>query len=215
VGPAATNTVDKDYFYATGYEVLVTLAKILAPFTPFLAEEIFKNLSEEESVHLQDWPVTKENLIDNELEEKMEFVREVCVRGHAKRKEEGIKVRQPLRKVEIRNWKLEIGEEFLNLIKEELNVKEVVITKKEGELTVSLDTTITAELKEEGEAREIIRQIQELRKQSGCGLTDYIEAGLPSWPKAFEEEIKRKTLAKTLYISEKMEINHHASAKEV
>jgi len=215
VGPAATNAVDKDYFYATGYEVLVTLAKILAPFTPFLAEEIFKNLSEEESVHLQDWPVTKEDLIDNELEEKMEFVREVCVRGHAKRKEEGIKVRQPLRKVEIRNWKLEIGEEFLNLIKEELNVKEVVITKKEGELTVSLDTTITAELKEEGEAREIIRQIQELRKQSGCGLTDYIEAGLPSWPKAFEEEIKRKTLAKTLYISEKMEINHHASAKEV
>ncbi|MGB9637374.1 MAG: DUF5915 domain-containing protein, partial [Microgenomates group bacterium] len=70
-------------------------------------------------------------------------------------------------------------------------------------------------LKEEGEAREIIRQVQELRKRSGCGLSDYIAVGLPSWPKTFEEEIKRKTLAKTLYISEKMEIGHHASATEV
>jgi len=198
--------VDKMPFYGTMYEVLLTLSKLLAPFTPFLAEEIFKNLSEEESVHLQSWPLARKELIDADLEAKMLWVRQVVEIGHAQRKAANIKVRQPLSQFKIQNAKFKIEEDFLDLIKDELNVKEVLVEIGKGELKAELDTTITPELKEEGEARELVRQIQEARKAAGCGLRDQIEVGLPSWPARFEEEIKKKTLAKKLYRTEKLEI---------
>mgnify|MGYP000020591039 CR=1 FL=1 len=206
VGVSAKNDEDKNNFYHTMYEVLLTLSKLLAPFLPFLSEEIFKNLTEKESVHLESWPQICKDLINKDLEEKMIFVREVVEMGHAKRKAEGIKVRQPLRELKVRNVDLKLEDELLDLIKDELNVKEVAIEKGRGELSVDLDTLITEELKEEGEARDIIRQIQEGRKMSGCGLTDLVEVGLPYWPSKFEEEIKKKTLTKKLYKSEKLEI---------
>ncbi len=197
VGPA---------FYQTTHQVLLTLTKLLAPFIPFLAEEIFKNLSEEESVHLQDWPKENEDLIDNDLEQKMVLIREVVEMGHSQRKAAGIKVRQPLSKFSIFNFQFSIDEDLINLIKDELNVKQVAVKTGKGEMKGELDTTITPELKEEGEARDIIREIQEARKEAGCRLSDEIEVGLPSWPKKFEEEIKEKTLAKKLYQAEKLEI---------
>jgi len=221
VGSGAPAGEDKNNFYATTYEVLLTLTKILAPFIPFLSEEIFKNLTEEESVHLQDWPKANEALVDHELEEKMDLVRKVVEMGHAKRREAGIKVRQPLPKFSIFNFPFDLaqGKQFsidkqlVDLIKDELNVKEVVVKPGKGELAVELDTTVTPELREEGEARDIIRQIQEARKEAGCGLADLIEVGLPSWPKKFEEEIKRKTLAKKLYQAEKLEVKCITSKK--
>jgi len=189
------NRKDKIDCYRTFYIVLVSLAKLLAPFIPFLSEEIFKNLTEEESVHLQDWPSFDQSLIDEKLEKMMETVRKVCELGHAKRKEEGIKVRQPLAEFEIRNLKFEISEDLLELIKGELNVKKIKFIKGKGETEVSFDTQITPELKEEGWARDLIRQIQEARKNAGCGLSERIKIGLPSWPKNFEEEIKNKTFS--------------------
>ena len=197
---------DRKCFYAASHRVLLTLSKLLAPFTPFLAEEIFKNLSGQESVHLQEWPSFKQTLIDDKLEEIMETVRKVCEFGHAKRKEEGIKVRQPLAKFEIRNLKFESQEEFLELIKDELNVKQVEFTEGKGEIKVFFDTKITPELKEEGEARDLIRQIQEARKIAGCGLSEKVKLGLPSWPKNFEEEIKNKTFSQEIVRAEKIEV---------
>ena len=199
---------DRMDFYQTTYFVLLTLTKLLAPFIPFLAEEIYKNLCDNESVHLENWPEVKEDLIDNNLEQEMVFVREVVEKGHALRKEAGIKVRQPLNKFTIYNLQFTIDRELVRLIKDELNVKEVEMVEGKEELKVELDTTLTPELKEEGEARDIIREIQEARKEAGCGLSEKIDVGLPSWPKGFEEEIKKKTLANSLYSAGELEIKH-------
>ena len=196
---------DKEDCLETLHFILLTLVKLLAPFIPFLSEEIFKNLSREESVHLQEWPVADESLIDNSLEEKMAVVRQIVEMGHAKRKEAGVKVRQPLAELRIKNYELR-EKELLDLIREELNVKKVEVEEGREELTVELDTKITPELKVEGETREIVRLIQEARKKADCGLADFIEVGLPSWPKEFEEEIKKKTLAKKLYRSEEVRV---------
>jgi len=199
---------DRTDFYQTTHFILLTLSKLLAPFIPFLSEEIYKNLCEKESVHLENWPEAREDLIDNNLEQEMFNLREVVEMGHRQRKEAGIKVRQPLSKFKVQSAKFKIDQQLIFLIKDELNVKEVKIQEGVGELKVELDTTLTPKLREEGEVREIIRQIQEARKEAGCSLSEKIDVGLPSWPSNFENEIKKKTLAKSLYLAEKLEIKH-------
>ena len=207
VGFSATNEKDKMNFYETACTVLLTLAKILAPFTPFLSEEIYKNLVSGESVHLEDWPKVEEDLIDYKLEEGIVAVRQLVEAGHAERKRLGVKVRQPLRKLSIINYQLSIDEDLTALIRDELNVKEVVFEPGEGEMEVELDTKITPRLREEGEAREIVRQIQEERKKLGCKLEERIKVGLPSWPKDFEEDIKKQALVSELYQAERLKVN--------
>jgi isoleucyl-tRNA synthetase len=195
-------------FYQTLYEVLVVLCKILAPFTPFLAEEIFINLTGKESVHLEDWPKFEEGLIDFKLEEQMNLVRRICEMGHALRKEAKIKVRQPLQKLRIENVECRIEKDLSQLIKDELNIKEVEFKEGKGELKVELDTKITPELKAEGEARELVRQIQELRKKKNCRLEEKIRVAGPHWPtdKKLQDYIKKETLATELLPGEKLEI---------
>ena len=208
VGLTAPNGEDKNACYQTLYEVLVTLTKILAPFTPFLAEEIYKNLTGEESVHLEDWPQAETGKIDESLEEKMALVRKICELGHAARKEAEIKVRQPLSSAKCKVQSAKLEEELLRLIKDELNVKEVVWEKKVvKEPEVKLETKLTPQLKAEGEAREIVRQIQDLRKNQGCRLDEKIIVTLPSWPQEFEVEIKRQTLTKKLIKGKQLKIS--------
>jgi len=208
VGPSAEDVEDKEAFHRICYETLVTLSKVLAPFTPFLAEEIYRNLTKDESVHLSDWPeVNSEFIIKNsELIKEMGFVRKVCEMGHAKRKELGIKVRQPLQKYQISNIKDQIDEELIELIKDELNVKKVEFKIGRGKLKVDLDIKITPELKKEGEAREIVRMIQEERKNLGTKLNEEIEVVLLSWPKEFEDYIRKRALVKNLKKGENFEI---------
>jgi len=184
-------------FYQTLYEVLVTLSQILAPFNPFLAEEIFRNLTEKESVHLEDWPKAEEKLIDKRLSERMTLLRQISEGGHAQRKKEGIKVRQPLKKLTVNR---EIKPEEKTILKEELNVKEVMVKESKGGLKVELDTQITPELQAEGEARELVRQIQDLRKETGCRLDQKIKVSGPAWPKdkKLQDYIKKETLTTDL-----------------
>ncbi|MCJ7804852.1 class I tRNA ligase family protein, partial [Patescibacteria group bacterium] len=198
----------KEDCYATFYHVLVTLAKLLAPFTPFLAEEIFKNLTDRESVHLEEWPEFEEKLIDENLEKQMEGARKICELAHAARKEAKIKVRQPLRELLITNYELKIGEDLKQLIKDELNVKNIVVKEGKGELKVSLDTKITPELKAEGEARELVRQIQDLRKKTGCRLDEKIKVAGPVWPvdKKLQDYLKKETLASELLPGRELKI---------
>ena len=140
---------------------LLELSKIIAPVMPFTADYIYRELKgDQESVHLCDWPEADKELIDKDLEEKMEKVREICSLALQKRAEAGIKVRQPLQQLTINNKQL--TEKFLELIKEEVNVRKIVFGK-----TIELDIKITPELKEEGDVREFIRQIQVLRKKEG------------------------------------------------
>ncbi len=197
IGPTVDEGPDKNNCYNTLYSVLTTLCKLSAPFVPFIAEEIYRNLTDEESVHLTEWPKEISNIKNqkSKIIEEMEFVRKVCELGHAKRKELGIKVRQPLAKLQIVNSKLQIDKELKQLIRDELNIKEVEIKTGDGELAVELDTKLTSQLIAEGQARELARQIQLKRKELGCNLTEKIKISLPDWPLQYADYIKRETLS--------------------
>ncbi len=163
-----TPEIKKEASQALHY-VLLRLSKLIAPFTPFIAEELYQNLSgPEESVHLSDYLKPDKKLINPELEEKMRQTREIIAKALSLRAETGIKVRQPLLKLKIKNEKskIDIDEELLDLIKEEVNVKEVVFDSKIKK-EMELDTEITEELEKEGKCRELLRNAKDLRKKLG------------------------------------------------
>lgn len=178
------NDADKEDAYATLHRVLVTLSKLMAPFTPFLSEEIHRNLTGAESVHLSDWPDVDESLIDEKLDAEMEQLREVISEGLKQRAEAGIKVRQPLREVKCGKGFDAIfveseNRDYLSYVaSEELNVKGIGIDGALGENEIVIDTEITPELRLEGEAREIVRAIQEGRKAAGFEVSDRIVLGI-------------------------------------
>jgi isoleucyl-tRNA synthetase len=123
----------KKAVYNTTYEILVGICKMIAPFVPFISEEIYRNLTGNESVHLDYYPEPNESLINPELEERMDLVRELVRLGRASREAVKIKVRQPLREVLIDGKYEDKIKELVPLIKEELNVKEVVFEKDLGQ----------------------------------------------------------------------------------
>jgi len=181
---------------------------IAAPVIPFITEEIFKNLTGKQSVHLEDWPKPKP--VNQKLLEQMVLVRRICELGHAARKKAGIRVRQPLAKIRIKNQKLEIknDDELVQVIKEELNVKQVIFEEDKGELKVKLDFKLTPALKAEGDARELVRQIQQQRKKQGCRLDQKIVVyapGLPTDP-ALRQYLQQKVLAAKLLSAKSLKI---------
>jgi isoleucyl-tRNA synthetase len=157
----------------------MTLSKVMAPVTPFIAEKIYGCLGgKKESVHLEDWPEVQK--VDKDILVEMDKVRKVVELGLSLRAEKGIKVRQPLSKVVI-SEKIEEG--LLKVIAEELNVKEAIFDKKfshEGNvkesngLKVWLDTEISEDLKKEGAVREIVRTINQMRKDQKLTVSDKI-----------------------------------------
>lgn len=188
------NDTDKNQAYATLHFVLVNLAKTLAPFCPFVSEEIYRNLTGDESVHLKDFPVSNEKMIDETLNEKMRTARKTVSLGLQQRALNKIKVRQPLAGVKISQSNLE--NELLEIIQEELNVKKITVDEKVENL--ELDLNLTEELKLEGGAREIIRVIQGMRKEAGYQVEDKILVGYVGEKKVFEkfgELIAKETLA--------------------
>ena len=116
----------KKAVYQTTYQVLVGLSKMIAPIVPYISEEIYQNLTGEESVHLSDFPEYDEKLIDTKLEEKMDLVRNLISLGRNVREETKIKVRQPLRQILLDAKNRDVIGDLTSLIKEELNVKEIV-----------------------------------------------------------------------------------------
>ena len=117
---------DKKAVYNTTYEILVGICKMIAPFVPFVAEEIYQKLVESESVHLEYYPEADLDLINSELEEKMDLVRNLVALGRASREKVRLKVRQPLKEVLIDGKYEDMVSDLIPLIKEELNVKDVV-----------------------------------------------------------------------------------------
>jgi len=199
VGPTVLDKKDQELTLSTLYTVLVVLSRTLAPFIPFLTEEIYKNLVGGKSVHLEAWPeVSNLKVLDTKLLKQMEKVRKICELGHAARKKAKIKVRQPLQLIKVKaKTILKLDGELVQLIKQELNVKEVEFTQSKDELTVELETKITPQLKAEGEVREMVRQIQELRKKAGCRLGQKIIVFGPKFPKQskLRQFLKQKVLA--------------------
>ena len=187
---------DKLAAYTTLYGCLVTLSKLLAPFTPFVAEEMYRNLvcsvdsKAVESVHLADFPVPDRTQVDEELVEATRLTMTVCSLGRAARAKAGIKVRQPLSKalVKVRSaGEKKALQKLTYQILDELNVKEVKFhggeevsdkpgyaSAVEGDYWVAVATELSPELEAEGIAREVVRRLQTMRRSAGLDIADHI-----------------------------------------
>ncbi len=206
---------DKQDAYNTLHYVLVHLSMIMAPFTPFLAEELYHKLTNGESVHLLDWPEVGH--IDELVLKNMSFTRLVISEGLAQRAQAGIKVRQPLQSVKIYDENNRLTDEFKEIIAEELNVKELQILpsedRKDGDVVKSeqpvaeLDLKLTPALRQEGLMREIVRNVQQARKQANLEVDDRIALMLESDAQAIytllsdaflTDTIQQETLATSL-----------------
>ncbi len=210
---------DKNSAYTTLHFVLVRLSMILAPFTPFLAEELFQNLTGGESVHLLDWP--ESGKIANSVLVSMSETRMVINTGLSLRAEAGIKVRQPLESVTLLDSKFAglINPEHVEIIKEELNVKKVEFAAR-CVPSVRLDTVITPELHREGMMREVVRSVQNARKQAGLQVDDRITLNLHTsyseLAKAIDEHkptIGTETLATSLKTDQKAGLSYQVTVK--
>lgn len=203
VGPSADNKEDKEAFYSTAFEVLTTLCRILAPFMPYLADEIYVNLTGDESVHLADWPMLdqRSKIKDQKLIDEMRHVRKIVELGLAARKVAELKVKQPLAKITVYPGKKEekFSKELDYLILDELNIKKVEYKAGDmPETRVELDTDLTPDLNAEREAREIVRSIQAERKKLGTDLDEKVDLTLEDWPVLFEDYIKKNALVNSL-----------------
>ena len=209
---------DKNDAYRTLHYILVQLSLVLAPFTPFLAEELYRKLTGGESVHLCDWPVGGN--VNEILLEEMNTTRRIVTTGLAIRADKGIKVRQPLSSLTY-GYKTQLRKEFESIVAEEVNVKKVAYVQEtikskvqlegqtgaefEPNLDVNLDTSITEELRQEGMMRELVRFIQNARKEAGLQVDDRIQLLIASdsdevqqTVEAFKDTIMAETLSTEL-----------------
>lgn len=218
----SASDADKDSAYRTLYSCLATLVRLIAPFMPFLSEEIYQNLvrshdsSAADSVHLCRYPEPDDSHIDPQLEEEVAFVRRLVSLGRAARERARLKVRQPLSSIIVRTEQVrrDLILRHADAIREELNVREILFTEPEaqfpasyvvetqpGGCDVGVNTLLTPELEQEGLARELVHKVQNLRKQAGFDVADRIVLaclGSPRLAEAirqFRDYICRETLA--------------------
>lgn len=156
--------------------VLLTIAKLMAPMTPFFSEALYQSLGgSSESVHLDSWPVADTRLVNAALVEAMAKIRTIAADALALRAEAKIKVRQPLTTLTIKDDSLESFPQLLEILKDEVNVKKVVFDSAlKSEKGIALDLTITQELREEGIIREVARTVQGLRQDAKYAMADEI-----------------------------------------
>ena len=220
------NDSDKLSAYTTLYHCLVTLSKLLAPLTPFIAEELYQNLVRAvdteavESVHMTDFPVADLTLIDKKLVNATSLVMTVCSLGRAARAKAGIKIRQPLSKVLVKVRSAAEKEGLKKLayqVLDELNVKQIDFVDEdvpdditgytsavEGDYWVAVVTELSPELEAEGTAREVVRRLQTMRRSAGLDITDNItvyydgESLIQQVMTQFADYIMQETLSRQL-----------------
>jgi isoleucyl-tRNA synthetase len=187
----------------TLYRQLKILAQITAPVIPFFSDEIWqvlKTSKDKPSVHLTDYPEGgKLTTVETKLMEQMDLIREIVSLGHRQRKEQQLPVRQPLANVWITSRQSPPEKAFVDLIIQELNVKAISWKKGTKDMVlVKLDTLLTPELKDEGEARRLVRKISAERKKMGLGFEDKVSVVLPEWPAKYSGYIKKNALVDQL-----------------
>ena len=182
---------------------------MMAPFMPFFAEDVYqrvKGTADLESVHLQSWPHADENVNNPEIVKLMENVRSVVTIGLEARAKAGIKVRQPLTSLTVKGTGLANHPDLLELIKDEVNVKKVFVEESIEEPVV-LDTQLTDELRDEGAMRELLRAVQDLRKEKGLSVGDMVDLEVQTDEKGsvlvkkFETAIKQAAQFKSVTVS--------------
>ncbi len=191
--------------------VLHVLSKLMAPITPFIAEDIHQmfrkaNAKIGESVHLESWPKLEKNLLDKQLNQQMHHARNIVSKVLDQREKAKIPVRQPLSTLLIKGTSL--SEEYLDIIKDEVNVKDIEAKSKldtgEKEMQIVLDTKITPELLQEGIAREMIRSINGYRRDLDLTINDKIEVYVESDQQIeesiakFREDIQKATQSRKI-----------------
>jgi len=211
---------DKQAAYATLHYVLVRITQLLAPWSPFVADKLWRELTAgmdvAASVHVSDWPEAGD--VDIELKaalEGMQSVRSIVALGLAGRAFHGIKVRQPLASAKVSGRAL--TPELLEIIGEELNLKKVT-DEKDDQVTLIMDREITPELAREGLMRDVVRQVQDFRKKSGLAVEDRIELALNTDDKELAQAIKehaKAIAAETLAekVSDHVASGHETTAK--
>ena len=195
---------DKQQAYAVLHYTLVRTTQLLAPWAPFSTDRLYRELTGGDSVHLSDWPKADE--VNTDALTQMAAVRAIIADGLKQRADAKVKVRQPLDTVTVQGAPTFLADarEMQTIICEELNVKNIAC-HTDGELTTTLDTTLTDELRAEGLMRDIVRHVQNLRKTSGLEVSDRIVLHLASDDdrvkqavEAFGNVIAQETLATSL-----------------
>ncbi len=203
------NKVDKQSFYETLHAVLVTFAVTVSPIMPFITDEIYTNLTGEKSVHLANW-IDLEISKNTKVVKNMTVVRSLAEAGHRVRKENKLKVRQPLSSVTINLAKdtlFEESESLLAILKSELNVKKVILSKGSTEVhEVAFDTVLTDELTREGKMRDLVRSIQEQRKLKQVRPDQKIKLTIPEEFMQWKDYISKRVLASEITVGE-MSVN--------
>ena len=192
------NQEDKKSFYETLHAILVAFSVTVSPIMPFITDEIYTNLTGEKSVHLSSW-VEMETPKSLSVIQNMTVIRALAEAGHRVRKENKLKVRQPLNSVTIALAKDTIfdeSESLLDILKSELNVKKVIFSQgKTEQHEVTFDTVLTEELTREGKMRDLVRSIQEQRKLKQVKQDQKIKLTIPGEFMQWKEYIAKRVLA--------------------
>jgi len=185
---------EKEEFTTVFYHCLVKIVKMIAPFSPFISDYLYRELTGEKSVHLADYPEAEEGLVDKKLEEEMKLARKMSQNALGKRAEAGIKVRQPLSELIIDK---NLSEEVKEVLKKEVNVKKITQGDK-----LKLVTEITPDLEKEGFMREIVRRVQHLRKKADLtpdqSINLFYKGKKAELLKEEEDYFKKETLAQKI-----------------
>ena len=198
---------------STLYICLINTSKLLAPISPFISEEIYKNLTQRTSVFMDRWPEVKGGLIDKELEENVKVAKKIIEVILRKREEQRIKLRWPLQEVYVSDVKIEKVKKFIEIL---ANVKKVLVGEPENKegfvvgefenIKVYVPKELNEKMKKEAIVREIVRRVQESRKKNGFSIMEkislYLSGNIEDLIEEFGEVIRKNVNAESIVFGE-------------